>query len=88
MAAEPELSKITEEEVIEIVRRALGETRTHITTQSLMKDVPEWDSLTHLQILVDLDARFDGRIAEINEMASADSVKQIIDLLKKHSLIS
>ena len=58
-----------------------------ITFDSSVKNVEEWDSLGHLSILVALDKRFGGKVANIREMSSADSVNKIIQLLKDNSLV-
>ena len=52
-----------------------------------MSEIDEWDSFGHLEILVALDKKFDGKVASINEMASATTVEKIIKLLKIKKLI-
>jgi len=81
------MKRISDDEILDIIKSAVGATKEEITMKTSMTDVPEWDSLAHLKLLVDLDAKFDGKVAEINEMATADSVPKIIDILKKYSLI-
>ena len=49
---------------------------------------PNWDSLTHLSILVAVDEATQGRAAEISELAQASSVREILDLLARNSLLS
>ncbi len=58
-----------------------------ITLESSSENTDEWDSLGHLSVLQELDKLFEGKIAGIEEMASADSVAKILPLLQKHSLI-
>ena len=41
----------------------------------------------HLSILSNMDKFFDGKIAPIREMATADSVRKILKILKENSLI-
>jgi len=38
-------------------------------------------------ILAALDAKYDGKIANIEELATADSVRGILNILKKHNLL-
>ena len=52
-----------------------------------MLEIEEWDSFGHLNILVALDKKFDGKIASIDEMSSAITVKDIIKLLTLNKLI-
>jgi acyl carrier protein len=76
---------IKAEDVIDIIRAAMG--TVEIDIESSMDTVEAWDSLSHLNILVALDTSFDGNVAVIEEMASTTSVREILDLLKHHSLI-
>jgi acyl carrier protein len=55
------------------------------TTRAEELDV--WDSLGQLSILVALDKLFDGKIANINEMAEANSMPKILNILRQHSLL-
>ena len=58
-----------------------------ITIESSSENVKAWDSLGQLGILIALDKMFEGKVSKISEMALADSVKKILDLLEKNSLI-
>jgi acyl carrier protein len=51
------------------------------------EEVDNWDSLGQLSILVALDRLFDGKIVNIADMAEADSMPKIFDILKRHSLL-
>ena len=81
------MEKISEEEIIAVIGNALELEETNLTIDSLADDIEEWDSLGHLSMLVALDELFSGRIGDIEEMATANSVKKIIRLLKDNSLI-
>ena len=81
------MGKISEEETIAVLENALELEETHLTIDSSADDFEEWDSLGHLAILVALDELFSGKIGDIEEMATANSVKKIIRLLKDNSLI-
>lgn len=76
-----------EQKVIEIIQRSLELRDKMLTLEGSMMNVEEWDSLGHLGILSALDKSFDGKIAPIKEMAAADSVKKILQVLKDNSLI-
>lgn len=76
-----------DEEIIKIIAKALNVDVRKITVNSSADNVEEWDSLGHLGILVALDKAFDGKLARITEMATADSIKKIIDILKINSFI-
>lgn len=81
------MDKITEKEVLEVIQKALNLNGKLTTIESLAKDTEEWDSLDHLNILVSLDKVLDGKIASIKELATAGSVRKIIDILNDNSLI-
>lgn len=79
--------KASEQEVFEIIRKALNLKEKTLTLESSIRDVEAWDSLGHLGILSALDKFFSGGIAPIKEMAAADSVGKILKILKKYSFI-
>lgn len=79
--------KASEQEVFEVIRKALNLKEKTLTLESGIRDIEAWDSLGHLGILSALDKFFSGKIASIKEMAAADSVGKILQVLKKHSLI-
>ena len=47
-----------------------------------------WDSLAQLDIISALDKKLNGKIGKIKNIAEIKSVKKIITLLKKKSLIA
>ena len=81
------MEKISEKEVLEVIQKALGLDAKLITSESSVWNVNEWDSLGHLGILTFLDELFGGKIAGIKDMAKADSVRKILQILKNNSLI-
>jgi acyl carrier protein len=76
-----------DKKVFEAMESALQIEPRSLTLSSSSKNIDEWDSLGQLSILTELDKLFDGKVAEINEMAEADSVESIIYLLKNKGLI-
>ena len=55
-----------------------------ITIDDSIDTVEAWDSLAQLSILVAIDQETEGRASKITELATALSVKKLIDILKKH----
>ena len=47
-----------------------------------------WDSMSHLNILVELDKKLSKKARDIDELSSANSVKKIISILNKNKLLS
>lgn len=81
------MSKISQSDVIAIIEKALEMKPNSLGENTRAEEVDNWDSLGQLSILVALDKFFDGKIANITEMASADSVSKIINVLKQYSLL-
>lgn len=80
-------NKVTAEDVFECVEKALELQPKSINIGTIKAELPEWDSFGHLGILVALDLKFNGKVASIDDMASADTVEKIINLLKANKLI-
>jgi hypothetical protein len=81
------MSKITQSEVIAVIEKTLEMKPGVLGENTRAEEVDMWDSLGQLSILVALDKIFDGKIANINEMAEADSMPKILNTLKQHSLL-
>lgn len=79
--------KINKEDIYLLIEEALQLTPKKININSKMLEIEEWDSFGHLEILVALDKKFDGKIASIDEMGSAITVEDIIKLLTLNKLI-
>ena len=70
----------------EVVADALRLPKEHIGNDSDMESVPGWDSFGHLNVLVALRKRFEGKDKEIIGLAKATSVKKIAKLLQERGL--
>ncbi|OGC04162.1 hypothetical protein A2276_06075 [candidate division WOR-1 bacterium RIFOXYA12_FULL_43_27] len=81
------MGKIGEQEILAVIQDALKPKTGKITLDSAAGVIEEWDSIGHLGILVALDKFFNGKVASISEMANADSVKKILQILRDSSLI-
>ncbi|MDB4827221.1 hypothetical protein OAI08_10110 [Gammaproteobacteria bacterium] len=81
------MPKINEAIVIKTMTEALQVTDGTLTKDSALGDVEAWDSLGHLSILSALDELFEGKVGSINEMATSDSIKKILNALRNNSLI-
>jgi hypothetical protein len=79
--------KYTEQNVLDVVEKALEVSPGSLNFDTIAENVEEWDSLGHLAILTSLDNFFAGGIADINEIAEATSIPKILEILRKHSLI-
>ena len=75
------------ENILKIIANALELEPENISLNTGMDDVEKWDSLGHLSILVALDKNIDGNISGITDLATADSVSKIVDILKQHNCL-
>lgn len=78
---------ISEKDLYVILGQVLETDPASLTADTKMGDISAWDSMGHLSILVALDTRLDGKVSEIGEMASANSVRVISDLLRLNGLL-
>jgi|TARA_B100001964_G_C14032671_1_gene508977 acyl carrier protein len=81
------MKKTDEENIVALISKALSIENNLISVNSSIDNVEEWDSLGHLSILEALDQHFDGKVVNIKELASTKSVKDILFILKKNSLL-
>ena len=81
------MANISENEVLEIVRNALEIENEDIGLDSSPDNLEAWDSIGHLSILASLDSALDGKAAGIADLATADSVRKILRVLKDNALI-
>ena len=77
--------RFTEEEVLKIIEEAIELEKGTININSNPNNVSEWDSLGHLNILMLLDKKLDGKASNFTELGRALSVKKIITFLKNNN---
>ena len=80
------MSKNCQSTVMEIIEKALELKPGILKEDSESEELNEWDSLGQLSILVALDTHFEGKISSLSDIASANSVPKILDVLKKNSI--
>jgi len=81
------MSKILQSDVMVVIEKALEMKSGLLTESTRAEEVNNWDSLGQLSILAALDKLFDGKIANITDMAEADSMPKILNILRQHSLL-
>ncbi len=74
--------------VIATIERALGLQKGSLGQNSSSAEYNSWDSLGQVDIILALDVLFDGKVNAIPEMADANSVPKVIDVLIRHLLLS
>lgn len=76
-----------EDAVLAIMCDALNLKPGELTRESTRDSIEMWDSLGHLGVLAALDTHFDGKVGELKDIATADSVASIFALLREHGLL-
>jgi len=79
--------KISEKKILETIETALELKKGCLALDTTRQNEPKWDSLGHISLLSALDEIFDGKIASIEEMGTAKSVRKILWILEKNSLV-
>jgi acyl carrier protein len=67
---------VTVDAVCEVIADVFGVPRAELGDATTREEVPEWDSLGHLNLMLALEERF-GTSFSVDEMAALDSVATI-----------
>jgi acyl carrier protein len=80
---------MTKDEILDsvsiIIREVLDLPDLDITEQTSAKDVDEWDSMTHIQLISTIEDRYKVRFA-LGELQSLKNVGDMIQLIQKKIL--
>ena len=71
------------EKIIEVCKEIFDDDTLVLTEQSSAKDVEEWDSLTHLNIISDIEDEFDINFS-LNEISDAKNIGDLVTFVMKH----
>ena len=74
---------IDENKLLKVIAGGLDADPSEISLSTKSSDLPEWDSLGHLTLLMKLDEEFDNLTEKVPEIASASSVEEIFNLINK-----
>jgi acyl carrier protein len=77
---------ISKEEIFKIIAKSLNIPVKKINEKVSSNNFDEWDSMSHLSILIALDKKLSGKAQKIQELSEAYSVKRIIQILNKNKL--
>ena len=70
-----------ETKIIEIISNIIKVDSKSINENSTMNDFSKWDSLAHLNIMLELEKKFKKKI-NTSKMSNLDSVNKILKFLK------
>ena len=79
--------KISKEKIIDVIAKKLKMSSAQVEKIDNFKKMSKWDSLPHLEILSALDAKLNNKVNGIKNISEIISVKKIISVMKKKSLI-
>ena len=74
---------IDENKLLRVIADGLDTDLSEISLSTKSSDLPQWDSLGHLTLLMKLDEEFDNLTEKVPEIASASSVEEIFNLINK-----
>lgn len=74
------------EEIFKLIKKSLMFSGK-IDEKSNQNNIEPWDSLGHLSIITALDKATKGKSSKIKALADANSVKKILDALKKNKIL-
>jgi acyl carrier protein len=77
---------MNEKDLFKLIKTSL-KTSKKIDLKSASRNIEEWDSLGQLSILTTLDKRFKNKASKLTKLATAETVKDIVSILKKAKLI-
>ncbi|MDA9703302.1 hypothetical protein N9U73_00510 [Candidatus Pelagibacter bacterium] len=80
--------KPSKADILKIISKILKMSPQKIEKIDDYTKMESWDSLAQLDIISAIDKKLNGRIGKIKNIAEIKSVKKIISLLKKKSLIA
>lgn len=69
------------------MERALELPSGSLNPAARAEDFEQWDSLGQLSLMFALDDLFKGKIADNADIAAATSVADVLDALRRHSLL-
>lgn len=74
------------DDVLKLIKKSLL-FKGKIDEKSSQDDIETWDSLGQLSIITALDKATKGKSSKIKALADANSVKKILDILKKNKIL-
>ena len=77
---------MTEKELFKLIKTSL-KTSKKIDIKSNSKNIEEWDSLGQLAILTTLDKKFKNKASKLSKLATVETLKDVVSILKKAKLL-
>ena len=80
--------KNSEKDIIDIISKVLKISPANVIKIDNYNKMKNWDSLAQLDIISAIDTKLNGKIGKVKNISEIQSVKKIISLLRKKSLIT
>ena len=78
---------LKKEDLINLIIKALNFPKKKYKNTSSLNSFEDWDSIGHLNVMLQLDQKLSGKAKNIKELADADTVEKIEKILRKKKLL-
>lgn len=78
---------LKKEDLINLIIKALNFPKKKYKNTASLNNFEDWDSIGHLNIMLQLDQKLSGKAKDIKELADADTVEKIEKVLRKKKLL-
>ncbi len=79
--------KVSEKDILKIIGKILKVNHNSLLKIDNYSKIKSWDSLAQLDIISALDKKLGGQIGKVKNIAEIKSIKKLISILRKKSLI-
>jgi acyl carrier protein len=80
-------TKISESELLDTIKKIIGVDLHLLPITTKISSIESWDSLNHLGILVALDTKLEGKVADLQALSSVITIQDFINEFKKNNLL-
>ena len=81
------MKPLKKEDLINLIIKALNFPKKKYKNTASLNNFEDWDSIGHLNIMLQLDQKLSGKAKSIKELADANTVEKIEKILRKKKLL-
>ena len=81
------MKPLKKEDLINLIIKALNFPKKKYKNTASLNSFEDWDSIGHLNIMLQLDQKLSGKAKSIKELADANTVEKIEKILRKKKLL-
>ena len=78
---------LKKEDLINLIIKSLNFPKKKYKNTASLNSFEDWDSIGHLNIMLQLDQKLSGKAKNIKELADANTVEKIEKILRKKKLL-